>query len=120
LPSPLVLQVFERLIEQERIVLLGACRQELLSGIRRPEQFRKLRVRLRAFAPLSTKQRDYELAAAFFNRCAKKGIQGSNTDFLICAVAVRRRLLIYTADHDFREFAKVLPIRFYDPPKELD
>jgi hypothetical protein len=33
---------------------------------------------------------DYELAAQFFNQCCGRGVQGSNTDFLICAAAVRR------------------------------
>jgi len=37
-------------------------------------------------------------------------VQGSNTDFLICAVAVRNQLAIYTTDKDFSIFAKHLPI----------
>ena len=55
-------------------------------------------------------------AAEFFNRCRARGIQGSNTDFLICAAAVRRRLSIFTADEDFAAFAQVLPLRFHRRP----
>jgi predicted nucleic acid-binding protein len=49
-----------------------------------------------------------------FNLCRAKGIQGSNTDFLICAVAVRHDFTIFTTDGDFRLFAKCLPIVLYE------
>jgi predicted nucleic acid-binding protein len=58
---------------------------------------------------------DYEEAAAFFNRCRGKGVQGSNTDFLICAVAVRYQAPILTTDEDFTNFARVLPIQLHGP-----
>jgi predicted nucleic acid-binding protein len=58
---------------------------------------------------------DYEEAAAFFNRCRAKGVQGSNTDFLICAAAARRQFAILTTDADFTHFAKLLPIRLHSP-----
>jgi len=56
---------------------------------------------------------DYEEEAAFYNRCRAKGIQGSNTDYLICAVAARHEFPIFTTDEDFVRFAKVLPISLY-------
>jgi len=49
-------------------------------------------------------------AARFFNLSRRKGVQGSNTDFLICAVAVRHRLAIFSTDKDFAQYAKYLPI----------
>ena len=42
-----------------------------------------------------------------------KGIQGSNADFLLCAVAERHRLPILTTDEDFLEFARVLPVSLH-------
>ena len=36
---------------------------------------------------------------------------GSGVDLLICSVAVRRRWEIFTADSDFRAYAKVIPIQ---------
>jgi predicted nucleic acid-binding protein len=44
-----------------------------------------------------------------------KGVQESNTDFLICAVADRHRLPILTTDSDFLHFQKVLPISQHQP-----
>lgn len=67
---------------------------------------------------LAIQTEDYEEAAGFYNVCRAQGIQGSSTDFLICAVAVRHGLAIFTDDRDFEEYQKVLPIVLYKPPKK--
>ncbi len=103
--------ILQELIEDGRVVLLGAVRQEILSGIRHHEQFEKLKVYLRAFPDLALEAEDYELAADYFNICRKQGVQGANTDFLICAVANRRRYEILTTDKDFENFSHHLPIK---------
>ena len=91
-------------------MLLGAVRQEILSGIKHQEQFKKLSNNLRAFPNLSLEAEDYELAAEYFNICRRNGIQGANTDFLICATANRRNYEIFTTDKDFINFKQYLPI----------
>jgi predicted nucleic acid-binding protein len=103
------------LIGEGRVLMLGAIRQELLSGIRTNEQFKKLRDSLRAFPDEPLGQEDYEDAASCFNRCRAKGIQGSNTDFLLCAVALRRNVAILTTDGDFKGFAKHLRFPLHQP-----
>ncbi len=103
------------LIREGRAAILGPVRQELLSSVPDRGQYETLRDHLRAFPDLSLGSEDYEEAAAFFNRCRGKGVQGSNTDFLICAAAARRRLGILTTDVDFVHFAKVLPIQLHSP-----
>lgn len=115
-PQPHVREL-AALITEGRAILLGAVRQELLSGIKSIPQFDLVRDHLREFRDLSVKTPDYEEAAAYFNRCRSRRIQGSNTDLLICAVAARRGLAIYTTDDDFRSFAKVLPIELHAPRK---
>jgi predicted nucleic acid-binding protein len=102
------------LIDAGEVECIGPIRQELLSGIRDERQFRALRAHLRAFRDLRLGTEDFELAAEFHNRCARAGIQGSHVDFLICAVAVRRRLRIFTLDRDFARFRKLLPIRLHN------
>ncbi len=103
------------LIGEGRVVLMGAVRQELLSGIKVKSQFELLREHLRAFPDVELDEADYEEAASAFNRCRGKGIQGSNTDFLICAAAFRRDLAIYTTDRDFEQYAKVLDLALHSP-----
>jgi predicted nucleic acid-binding protein len=97
------------------VVIIGPIRQELLSGIKEHRQFARLRDRLRAFPDLGLGQSDYEEAASCLNACRAKGVQGSNTDFLICSVAVRHDLSIFTTDRDFTEYQKHLPITLHEP-----
>jgi predicted nucleic acid-binding protein len=98
------------LIADRRVTIIGPIRQEVLSGIRQEAQFAKLQARLAAFPDLALETDDFVMAAKYFNQCRSIGIQGSNTDFLICAVAVRRECSIFTADKDFANFARCLPI----------
>jgi predicted nucleic acid-binding protein len=103
------------LVREGRVALLGPVRQELLSGVSIAQQYETLREYLRAFPDVALESEDYEEAAAFFNRCRAKGVQGSNTDFLICAAAARRQFAILTTDSDFTHFAKLLPIQLHPP-----
>jgi predicted nucleic acid-binding protein len=95
------------------ISMLGCIRQELLSGLRSNNQFCELRTQLREFPDEVLFSTDYESAAEFSNRCRQKGIQGSSTDFLICAVAVNRRFPIFTLDNDFKLFQPVVGIDLF-------
>jgi len=90
--------------------MLGCIRQELLSGIRYPEQFDRLCEHLRAFPDLRLNGEDYETAAQMFNQCRALGVPGSNTDYLICAAAARRNLAILTTDQDFVHYRGVIDI----------
>ena len=98
------------LITDGRVAMLGAVRQEVLSGIRQTEQFTRLRDYLHAFPNLELTTQDYELAAEFYNTCRSHGIQGANTDFLLCAVAHRRGYSILTTDRDFESFQAYIPV----------
>ena len=105
-----IVKVLHDLIADGRVVLLGAIRQEVLSGVRYKEQFSRLQEYLRAFPDLELTTEDFELAAEFFNTCRTKGVQGSNTDFLLCAVAHRRGYSIFTTDKDFENFRSHIPV----------
>lgn len=104
------------LIEEGRVAMIGVIRQELLSGVRTQTAFERLRDHLRAFSDEQLETADFERAAEHFNACRSRGVQGSNTDYLICAVAERRSLPILTTDADFTRFAEVLPIALHGRP----
>ena len=107
------LQVVQRLgslIEDGRVAMLGPIRQELLSGIKTQAQFESLRHLLSAFPDEKLDAEDYELAANSFNACRQLGIQGSNTDFLICAVSLAKKWPIFSLDKDFERYQKCLPL----------
>jgi predicted nucleic acid-binding protein len=100
-------------IQDGRARLIGAIRQELLSGVRDPDQFEQLKTYLRAFPDEPVSTDDYEAAARWSNQCRSRGITGSETDFLICAVSIARGWLIFTLDNDFQSYARVIPLKLY-------
>ena len=104
----------KRLITSHQVEIIGPIRQEVLSGIKEESQFDRLDSHLAAFSDVSLIADDFVTAAKFFNLCRAKGIQGSNTDFLICAVAMRHDFAIFTTDEDFSLFAKYLPIMLHE------
>jgi predicted nucleic acid-binding protein len=101
------------LIDAHLVDIIGPIRQEILSEVLDKSQFERLEADLAAFPDQPLLTEDYVTAANYFNLCRARGIQGSNTDFLICAVAVRQDLAIFTTDRDFSQFAKCLPIVLY-------
>lgn len=108
-------QELRHLIRDHRVQMIGPIRQEVLSGIRSESQFNKLQKHLESFPDLPLLTEDYVAAAQFFNRCRAEGVQGSNTDFLVCAVAARNRFSIYTSDKDFELFSKHLALVLHIP-----
>lgn len=105
------------LIREGRVAIIGPIRQELLSGVKTLAQFRTLRDRLRAFPDIELGSEDFEEAASYFNMCRARGVQGSNTDFLICATAVRRGLTVFSTDADFAHYARALRVKLHEVRK---
>jgi predicted nucleic acid-binding protein len=112
-PELRITQALAELVRDGRVEVPGVVRQELLSGIREEERFRKLRDYLRAFDDPQLGPEDYEGAAQMHNRCRSRGIAGSAIDFLICAIAARRQWQIFTTDGDFEQYGKVLGLQLY-------
>jgi len=109
--EPEILRKFNELADLNDAVLIGAVRQEVLSGISDENVFENLRQKLSRFHDHEATTFDHETAARFSNICRKNGVQGSHTDFLICAVAHNNNLIIFTTDNDFKDYARLLPIR---------
>ncbi len=101
------------LVRHGRARIIGLVRLELLSGIRTPAQFETLRRAVSAFADEAIHTEDYEAAAQASNECRSKGLAVSPVDMLICAVAHRRGLSIFTTDPDFARYARVLPLKLH-------
>jgi len=117
-PTPeeqLYIEELSELIGELRAVLIGPVRQEVLSGIPDPKKFEVVRKHLAPFDDLPIEQADYEESARYFNGCRKKGVQGSHIDFLICAVAIRHAVPVFTTDKDFLNYSKHLELELYTP-----
>ena len=108
-----VVNVLKELIHDSRIAMLGPVRQELLSGVKTQKQFETLQQILSVFSDETLQREDYEQAAKNFNQCRQGGVQGSNTDFLICAVSMLRGWPIYSLDRDFEQYQKHLKVKLH-------
>jgi len=115
--NAVIVQQLRALVKAGLAAIIGPVRQELLSGIKEKAQFDRIRDELRGFIDIDITVDDYETAASICNACRSRGIQGSPIDFLICAIAVRHELAIFTTDADFTHYAKVLPITLYAPAR---
>jgi hypothetical protein len=98
------------LLRENRAAIIGPIRQEILAGIRDPNQFLALRQRLEAIPNTPILDEDYVQAALFYSRCRARGVTGSSIDLLICAVSARLELPVFTCDEAFGHYARHLPI----------
>ncbi len=104
----------ESLIRDQRTLIMGPIRQEILSGYSDLPKYKKLKEKLSYFENTPILDIDYESAAELCNHCRKKGVQGSHIDFLICAVAKRVGVPIFTTDRDFLNYQKAISIKLFD------
>jgi hypothetical protein len=107
------IKCLETLIADQRVLIIGAIRQEVLSGYSDLNKFETLKTKLSYFENTPILDEDYITAAKFYNECRQKGVQGSHIDLLICAVAVRLNSPILTTDKDFGFYQQHLPIKLY-------
>jgi hypothetical protein len=106
---------WQALIREGRAQLIGIVRQEVLSGIRQESDFERVRTRLSPFDDVVVETRDHEEAARFFNRCRARGVTGTPIDLLICAVAQRHDLAVFTTDRDFERYHRLLGTKLHVP-----
>ena len=106
-------RAFQDLIDDEQVLMIGPIRQEALSGLRDAKRYEQIRKALRSWIDEPIETSVFELAASFFNLCQSKGIQGSHTDFLICACSVSWDAEILSKDKDYRLYAKHIPIQLF-------
>lgn len=105
------------LIHSGSLEIIGPVRMEILSGIRDPKIFDSFSEKLSSFDDRVITSEIYVLAAKFFNLCRSKGIQGSNSDFVICACSVQWNIPILSKDKDFLLYSKHLPIELIKPQR---
>ena len=106
------------LVEEGRVQLIGVIRMEILCGIRDRKVFDRIKKRLEPFPDRLLESEVFVLAAQFLNLCRKKGIQGSNNDFIMCACSVFWRMPILSKDKDYQHYSAYLPIEIL-MPREL-
>lgn len=123
-PKNAVTAEFIRLMDPDHLPHIPELvRFELLAGVTPLARQRALRRELDEFPILKTSTTDYDLAAEYYSICVGQMVVSNATDFVLCAISVRRKMAIFTADRDFLHYTKHLPIKLHRPeltfPKTL-
>jgi predicted nucleic acid-binding protein len=103
------LRLLFELMDRSRATIIGAIRQELLTGIRTRARYDELRERLAVLPSLAVDDATHERAAIIANRCLDAGVITGHVDALVVAVAIDHSLPIWTVDNDFPRYAKAIP-----------
>ena len=85
-------------LQDGRVVMIGLIRQELLSGMKEPAQYDRVKAALDAFLDEPIGRADHEYAARLYNECRSHGCEAGPVDMLICSVAVRRGWQVLSSD----------------------
>lgn len=107
-------------MEDRPLAVPGIVAQELLSGVRTPEQFARLEEVLAGFPLVLAGEDDHREAARLANRCRAAGIAAATVDCLIAAQALRRGAELYTTDPDFAHIAACCGLRLFVPEEPED
>jgi predicted nucleic acid-binding protein len=108
---------WRRLVDEGESAIIGPIRQEILSGVRHEADFARPRERLAGVDCIDIRLDDYDQAAQFYNELRGHGLARSSINLLICAVAHRFSVPIFTTDRDFTRYARHLPISLHRPLK---
>ena len=115
--EPAAAAALRRLVREDVPVgLPGIVLQELLSGVRTPQEFDRLQTILDGFPLVEARQEDHVAAARIANACARKGVPTSAVDCLIAALAVSRKATLFTLDIDFARMAPHCGVRLLRGP----
>ena len=110
---------WSELVKAGQAGLIGPVRQEILSGIRQPDTFERIREHLSWFQDFPLGTADFVQAARFCNALKARGVVSSPIDLMICAVAHRLDVAIFTTDPDFTRYAAHLPIGLHAPGRNV-
>ncbi len=100
-------EILQKIIRQgENIFLVGIILQEILQGVKKAQNFKKLKEHFDAFPLIEIKREHYVRAAELKNHLRGKGVQASTIDALIAAVSIVNDCYLFTSDRDFYHIAK--------------
>ncbi len=102
-------RIFHQLdgIVEDQVCTCGVVIQEVLQGLHDPHLLWELDLRMSLLAYLETARETHHAAAELFRHCRRRGIAVHTIDALIMAIAVERRVPVWTLDGDFVRAASI-------------
>ena len=114
--SPCVQRLEELLNSDTDIFITGVILQEILSGIKKNEERKKVRIELNRFIAISPSMDTHARAAEIYGACRKKGYTiRSSIDCLIASLALEYDLSVLENDRDYTFIAKAFPLKIDRP-----
>ena len=114
--GPEVGRLREALGGGETIHTTGVVLQELLQGFRGPRARTRIIERFAALAMIAPDRQDYIDAAELRNDCRRHGIRAGTIDALLAEICIRHRLVMLSADQDFRHMAARTKLVLWSAP----
>lgn len=103
---------FRRLVDDDAgLAVPGIVFQELLSGVKNPEDFKRLEEALSGFPLLLADRVAHRRAAMVRNACRSAGIAAASFDCLIAAQALIADAELFTLDADFVHVARATRLK---------
>lgn len=115
-PEPAAVAAVRRMISEDwPLSVPGVVLQELLSGVRVREQFRRLESLTDGFPLLLASRREHVAAARISNTCRRTGVSVSTVDCLIAAQTIAAAGRLFTLDSDFERIAAHTDLKLLVP-----
>ncbi len=101
----------EEVIKQERIVICGIVKIEVLQGVREKKEFKKLKKIFEGFPELTFDKESADIACEIAWKMRRRGNPQPLSDIIISAICLRYGLELWHLDYHFEEIAKIFPIK---------
>lgn len=111
--APTVVRLREAIASQEALFTTGLVLQELLQGFQGPKARKDIVARFAALPLIAPDREDHIAAASLRNGCRRRGVQLGTIDALLAQICVRHRLVMLSADDDFKHAAKHVALKVW-------
>jgi predicted nucleic acid-binding protein len=103
----------EQLASGGPVFTTGMVLQELLQGFTGPKARTAIIERFAALPFLVPDRTDHIKAAELRNKCRRKGVQIGTIDALLSQLCIHHKLVLLTADRDFRRVARYSALKVW-------
>jgi predicted nucleic acid-binding protein len=100
-------QAVDRLLDDDDVALIGPILTEILLGFRRDEQADWVASKLRGVHFIDPTRNEWRFAATLGRQLIAQGHDLPLSDLILAAVALQRKLAVYTSDPHFDLFPEL-------------
>jgi len=115
--TPGVVKLLQKLTkEKQQVVVPGIVLQELLSGVKDPAQWERIKELMEGYPLILATKEQYIEASNISNVCRRAGVSAATIDCLIAAQCIMLNGVLLTLDDDFKRISGCCGLRLYPIP----